>query len=533
MCRYWRQDIPLSRIGSGRYAMIAQPKPEFATNTPNVFRLLFLHKKKVILCFALSMCTAMAIVFSWPRKYKSESKLFVHVGRETVTLDPTATTGQIIPISLSRETEVSSILEMLRSRVMIEKLVDEIGPEAILGTTAASTTSEPESPGALRKLMSLFELDPVSDREKAIGQVTNCLDFAIEKKSDVITVSGTAASPELAQRIVSKFIDIYLGEHTRMHRTAGSQAFFAEQTKLLRKNLTDALSKLRDAKNSIGIVAVENQRSILQSEIVDVENKLAQSRAALAACRERAKALRAGLEGVPQRLATEEIKGFPNGAADNMRNDLYRLELHEAELASRFTDDFPALVAVREQIKAAKTPLAKEDTRRTQSTTTISAVHNQLQLNLLTENANIDSLIAETLALNNQLSQLRERVRLLNESEPQIANLEQEVALCKANYTTYCEKSEQSRIDNALQDERITNVNVIQPAILGLNPISPRKAIVLLVGVLGGLVVGFVAALLAEYLDPSLKTRADIESRLALPVLVAIPRVSQRHRVLN
>src|SRR4051812_15978410 len=428
--------------------MIAQSKPEFATSTRDICRLLFRHKSKVIFCFTLSMCAAVAIVLFWPRKYKSESKLLVRVGRETVALDPTATTGQIMPVSVSRETEVSSVLEMLRSRVMIEKLVDEIGPDSVLRRATAAAPAQSVKPN----LKSWMNLDPVSDREKAIGKVAQCLDSNIEKKSDVITVTGTTDSPELAQSIVSKFVNVYLGEHARLHRSAGSQAFFTEQTDLLRKQFSDALSKLRDAKNSMGIVAVENQRTILQREVVDAETKLSHTTTTLAAAQKRVQALRSGFLNLPERLPTDEIKGFPNAAADSMRQDLYQLEIHEAELASRFTDEFPALVAVREQIKNAKTPLTKEEQRRTQSTTTINSIHNQIKLTLLTEDANIESLNAQKLALTEQLSQLRERVRLLNDNEPQIAKLEHEVALSKANYTTYSEKSEQSRIDNALQN---------------------------------------------------------------------------------
>jgi polysaccharide biosynthesis protein PslE len=516
--------------------MITHNKPEVSVTKRDICRLLFRHKKKVVFCFSLCICAAVAIILFWPRKYRSESKLLVRLGRETVTLDPTATTGQVMSVSVSREAEVSSVLEMLRSRVMIEKLVDDLGTEAILSPTAATAApnaKDAKAPIARFNLRSWINLDPISEREKAINNVAQCLDSTIEKKSDVITISGIADSPQLAQEIVSKFVHIYLGEHARLHRTAGSEAFFTEQTDLFRKHLADALTKLRDAKNSMGMVNVDNQQIILQREIIDTENRLAQSSAALAASRKRAAAIRQGFEALPERLATDEIKGFPNAAADSMRQDLYHLEIREAELASRFTDDFPALVAVRQQIKNAKAPLTKEEQRRTQSTTTVSTVHNQLKLNLLTEDANIESLTAQTAALDAQLTKLRQRVNTLNENEPQIAKLEQEVALCKANYKTYCEKSEQSRIDNALQNERITNVNVIQPASLVVSPVSPRKTSVLTFGLLGGIVLGIGAALIAEYLDPSLKTPGEVEDRLLLPVLMAIPRVSQRHTVLK
>src|SRR5205823_1561886 len=162
-------------------------------------------KKKAAACFIFMMVIALAVIFCWPRKYRSEAKLFVRVGRETVTLDPTATTGPVIPVELSRETEVNSVLEMLRSRIMLEKLVDEIGPEIILRPGSAMAKSQEQSRSLLANVSSFIDLDPVSDREKAITQVGRCLNSAVEKKSDVITVSGMAESPELAQRIVASF----------------------------------------------------------------------------------------------------------------------------------------------------------------------------------------------------------------------------------------------------------------------------------------------------------------------------------------
>jgi len=493
----------------------------------------FRHKKKAIACFALSIAVALAVIFLWPRKYRSESKLFVQVGRESVSLDPTATTGQVVPVSLSRETEINSILEMLRSRVTVEKLVDEMGPAAILNSSVTAGQSADSSASVISRLLSFINPDPVSERERAVAFLEKNLDFAVEKRSDVITVQGTGKSPEFAQQIVARFIELYLGEHAQMHRTAGSQTFFAEQTALLRKNLSDALARYRDAKNELGIVSLDGQRQILQSETIEVENQLAASNAALAAAKKKAESLRAKIANLPERLATEETKGFANAAVDNMRQDLYQLQIREAELASRFTDAFPALVAVREQINAAKQPLSQEEQRRTQSTTTVNTVHDQIHVGLLNAEAEVESLVAATKKLDEQLAQLRQRDRALNESEARLANLEQEVALCKANYTTYSEKSEQSRIDAALQNERITNVNVIQPANLVAKPVSPRKAVVLILGILGGLGLAIGIALLAEYVDPTLKTPDEIEERLSLPVLLSIPRVAQRHAVLN
>jgi uncharacterized protein involved in exopolysaccharide biosynthesis len=69
-----------------------------------------------------------------PKVYRSEGKLLVRLGRENATLEPTATLGHDLPISIppSRETEVNSVVEILESRALYEEVVDAISPAVIL-----------------------------------------------------------------------------------------------------------------------------------------------------------------------------------------------------------------------------------------------------------------------------------------------------------------------------------------------------------------------------------------------------------------
>ena len=89
---------------------------------------------------------------------------------------------------------------------------------------------------------------------------------------------------------------------------------------------------------------------------------------------------------------------------------------------------------------------------------------------------------------------------------------------------------EQARIGDAIEANRISNVNVVQPPSFIERPVSPRPALVLGVAlILRGLRFGG-SGFRLEYLDRSLKTPAEIESQLGLPVLASIPR-SPRHEV--
>lgn len=65
---------------------------------------------------ALVLAVSVAAILLFPKKYESEAKMFVRLGRSSASLD-TATIGQTISIQESRETEMNSIIDMLESRI--------------------------------------------------------------------------------------------------------------------------------------------------------------------------------------------------------------------------------------------------------------------------------------------------------------------------------------------------------------------------------------------------------------------------------
>lgn len=67
------------------------------------------------------------------------------------------------------------------------------------------------------------------------------------------------------------------------------------------------------------------------------------------------------------------------------------------------------------------------------------------------------------------------------------------------------------------------NIRVIDPAVTPEKPVRPRKLINLAVGLLGGALLGLLAAFALEFLDQSVKSSEDLEEKLALPFLGFVP----------
>ncbi len=74
----------------------------------DLVRVFFRHKGKIFAWCLLVLGGLAAAILVLPRKYASDARLFVRLGRESVTLDPTATTGQMIQVLESRENQMNS-----------------------------------------------------------------------------------------------------------------------------------------------------------------------------------------------------------------------------------------------------------------------------------------------------------------------------------------------------------------------------------------------------------------------------------------
>jgi uncharacterized protein involved in exopolysaccharide biosynthesis len=480
-----------------------------------ILHLLHKHKLKVLCCVIVSLAATTAAILKWPRTYTSDAKLFVRVGRESMAIDPTATTGDTIPVVTSREVEMNTVLGVFRSRVLAEKVVDQLKPETILGRSTASA-DQPAS-----KLPLVPVLDPITDRERAVAYLQSRCQAALERNSDIITVSCKAKTPALAQRIVAAMVDVYLEEHVRLHRTSDSHTFFATQAGLLEQQLGTALDELRTARNKAGLMSLQGQQKLLQDEMAEVRIALLRTHPALAAAECRATVLRKGLEQVPERITLNAVAGHPNVAADNMRSQLYDLQKREAELAATFVKDYPLLQSIRRQVKALTDIHADQQPQRTQVTTAVNPTRQQLEKDVLTEEATVAALRSQIKTLEEQRAQVHERFQQLNAEEMHVGELERRADLLHAHYRKYAEKLEQGRIDQALASGRITNVNIMQPASFVAEPSSPKKALTLAIGLAVAVLLSFTVAAIAERHERRLA--AESAERKSLAAMAVAP----------
>ena len=372
----------------------------------DVLYILFRHKRKAIPFFLAVVITVTFGTLIAPRIYQSEAKIMLRLGRENVTLDPTVPAGPMISLSQNRESELKSEIEILRSRDLIEKVVDAIGATTFFNPPKEMVEKSESIGGKLREAKSEFKKgfrqvldgvvgsskkgtsDPWKDRYNAVQLVENGLKAEALKNSNIITISFEAENRKVAQETINKLIELFLEKHMNVYRPAGSYKFFDEQTAETRKNLVSAEENLRTLKNSTGIASLEEQRKVLLQRIGDLQKNAEETRSALAASKAKVLSMEKTLANLPPTVTAQETTSNTNPGADQMRARLYDLQLKEQDLLSRYNENSRPVQEIRRQIVEAQALLAKEERTRTQVTKGPNEAYKQIESALLTERAN-------------------------------------------------------------------------------------------------------------------------------------------------
>ena len=506
--------------------------------------ILFRHKIKIVGFFLVTMVAVLTVTMISPEVYRSDAKVLVRLGRESVSLDPTATTGKTISVSQNRENQINSEIEILRSRELIEQVVKELNQQGVTDSlnenkenlSAAQQyvkrivdTIKEMTIGTAKKIFRiLFPKHEISKQENDILKLMRGLNVNSKPNSNIISISYETDHPKRAKKIIDKLIEYYLDKHIAVHRTVGSYEFFTQETDLLREKITQNQKALRDLKNEMGIASIEGQRDIVLKRLSGIKDEIQNLQATKASSESRIKALERLLAKQPMTITTQETSGYADSAVDKLRERIYELKMNEQDLLSRYNEDSTSVKEIQRQIDEAEKLLKNEQRSNTQVTKGLNEAYQKLAIDLADEQADLVALEAKSTALNDQLKQVEGDLQRINDYEVATVNLQRELKLNESNYQKYADNQEQARIDQALEFEKISNISVVQQATLPIEPIKPRKSRNILMGFFVGIFGGLALAIVFEYFNHTFRKPFDIEKRLKLPALASIPKLHGR-----
>ncbi len=497
----------------------------------------FRHKYKIVFVpIIIGLVTVAAILFL-PRTYRSEARLFLQIGRESLAIDPTATTGPSTAlIQNNRDEEVKSALQVIGSRGIISQVVDRLGADFV--RDGASGQGKKPNPilatikeGIGRAIGVVKMIDPISDQEDAVIEIEENFKVEAERNSMVLTASYDSDSPATAQKILDTMIEVYQTEHLRIHRNADSGAFLSDQRDLLREQYMKAQENLKNAKKEFGIASLSGRRSNLEAQLQSIELNQIQTRQELTTAEAKIRDIHLQLSSIPEREVSSE-KSIPNEGADLLRKELYTNQMKLMEYKSRLIENHPLVVTTSRQVEEGKRLLDEQGVQRQETVEDINPIFRTLNLDRRQQESILAGLTARTEALDLQHAQLRNDLEEFGQQEVTIVQLEQEEQIAREKYLQYTNNLEQSRFDNELEKGNISSVSIAQSATLAEKPVSPSKLLVCLGGAFVAVATTLAMVVTSEKLNDKIRSEGDLAQCTGLPVLAVLDENNVNRRIL-
>ncbi|MGD0059688.1 MAG: Wzz/FepE/Etk N-terminal domain-containing protein [Verrucomicrobiia bacterium] len=483
----------------------------------DVYYVLFKHKWKIITCSTVGLLGAVALVAFRPPIYESEAKLFIRYVLDSKSPSPTPDGSRMIS-SYDGQTVINSEIEILNSLDLAEQVVDTIGPEKILAKAGGG-----------------------KDRIRAAEVVRKGLVVEVPNKSNVMRILFQHPDPDIVQPVLTGLIDSYFRKHVEIHQAFGVvDDFLSQETDQLRAQLAQTEEELHQARNKAGVISLEDSKkdytdqiAKIRQEIFDAEAELAEHQATLKAITATAPGSTAPTNGEPA------VASLPVDEYKSISTRVDELWKRQQELAAQFTDENTLVKGIRQQIaEAEQSKRTLEEkypalTRLGVSVSNPSAPRAGTSVDVGTETTQVLAIQTKIKVLSGQLDQIRKEAGNMDQMDSTISELQRKKKLDEANYQYFSSSLEQARIDEAVNHGKISNISKIQaPSPPFRAPAGSPKKIAMIVA--GGLALGLGWAFLIElFLDRSVKRPIDVQTKLRLPLFLAIPDVNRNgHRRL-
>lgn len=468
----------------------------------DVLFVIFKRQKMIISIFLVTVATVTIGVFLTKPVYEASVKILLNreVSESLLKMAP----WYPMTRKYELEEEINSEIELIKSREVIEAVLDELDQKVSVQKPSDSQDVSPSSASDSE----IGERDLVRSRLNRIFALQKKIVAEPVKKSDVIQIRYSCHDPQMAMDVSNAVAEKYIDYRAKIYRTSGVVDFFDEQMEITKSNLDQLELALKDYRQQEALLSYDKQEMILLSKLNEFEISLTKVRKDIISKEAKYEKIRDFMSSPLQPLVPSlEIR--EEGITFALYGRLIDLRMQLNKLLTHFTEDHREVKNLRREIDLGQAELRTE-------------VEKVIEL----EESSLEILRAEESALNSTVNMLYKEVRALPEKELTVMRLQRAIEDHQGVYSMLVLKREEARISEA-SDRRITNISVISRATLPIRPIRPQKAMLLIVGCLIGLIGGFGLAFVVEYLDHSLKTNEDVEHYLNLPVLACIPEMKQ------
>jgi chain length determinant protein EpsF len=441
------------------------------------------RRKSFVFVMIATILTAVAVALIVPKKYVAQTTLLVDARDEQAMSPVRAALGV-----RERAAYIATQIELIQS--------------GRVATQVARDLKLAQSP----ELREAFEKDT-----GGVGPIDNWIGAQLLQKlkvnnsaSNLISVEYSSSQPKFAAEVANAFAKAYLAVSLQL-RTEPSReaaAWFEGELKGLRARVTQAQNKLATYQKAKGIISADERLDIESMRLSELSTQLLGARNASyeAQARHKQAAELVASGGSPDALP--EVMSSP--AIMAVKLDLARAESLLQTSSSDLGPNHPVHQRYAAEVKSLREKLTGEMKKVV---------------------AGLDNVVQQTRRRERELQAALDdqhgRIMRTKDARVELAAMTRDVENAQRSYDAVLARYMTTQIDSRAKQGDIA---VLTPAIEPVTPAHPRPGLIGGLAVVLGLILAAMMVYALEMLDRRVRSRADLESRLAVPSLGRLTR---------
>jgi uncharacterized protein involved in exopolysaccharide biosynthesis len=526
-----------------------------ATESNQTIDLVGLIRRRTLFGLTIAIClfaVAGTLVFLWPSTYRSSATILI----EEPSVAPDMVKSTVSSLA-------SEQLQILQTRIMttqnLGNLIDEFNlyPAAQKNLTPRSELIDSLRDKVNMTMTNVDVTDPKSGRA--------------DRLTIAFTLSFDARSPDLAQKVTNKLVELYLAENNknREEKAAVTTEFLSSETSKLRDQVRDLEAKLADVRARYA-GNLPDQQATNDDMLNQAESQLMDTQRQIEAQRQRRGFLSAQLSSISPYAPPVDGQLSANPAAQ-----LQALQVQYATLSSQYGPNHPDVVRLKRQIQGlqsstgtsgdtsalrsqlqkvtdelnagiqrygAKHPdvirLKKEQSSLRKQIASAGSgggsslmspspdnpTYIQMQSQLGDITSDLRGLQAQEAGLQQHIADLRALKAQAPQAEREYDSIKQQYDAAVARYQATKEKASDARVAQNLEDARQgATFSLLEPPNLPDIPVKPNRPLLLFFGGILSLAAGAGSSVLREMLDQRIVTTKYITQTFGTSPLVLMP----------
>lgn len=447
-------------------------------------------KTWVVICYSAVCMVVLGLGLVYPKTFTSSTTM--HADRQNI-IGPLLA-GQAQTTTISDHSRF--VREVVTSPRMLKQLVLELG-------LVNDPSNEREIETSIRSLMSNIGV-------KNVGP-------------SLIKIQYSGQDPAEVYNVVSKITDLFIKDSSETKRKESREAFLFidKQVKSYKAQLVEAEENLKQFNSS-----VDGTEAAVRQRISQIRNEI--------------ETLKLDIEEAKIRIQSLESELVSESAVvqNRYRTDEFRVRLTDAQsrldtLKLTYTDDYPDVVALKQQIEDLKSAIANTSSAPASSSAgaTGDAVENplyeELRTRLATQKVELSTRQRRLERTEKQLEREYERLEKIAAQQAELAELTRDYDVTKSIYEDMLSRKERARLSMTLDVEgQGVTYRIQEPAVFPLTPKGLRFLHFFLAGPVLGVLVPLGLLVVYVQLDPRIRFRESLESITDVPILGVVPHMS-------